>query len=546
MSLRGRSGLRGGFAAILLAASALALPASAGAATICVGIGGGSCGASAATLQAALDAAKATTADDRVVLGAGRFEGPFKYKPGADGGTLDLLGQGNDTILTAPGGATVITVLDLRRDLAGHAANVSDLSVHVPVNTTASNPGNTGIQAAGSVTRVKVAFDANDVGGNVLIGVLLPVPGAVVRQSEIELPPSGNFAAGVEVQGAPGAAPALIVDSRIVAGTGISASAPATVVRSRIVTGRNGIEACNAAVTAEDSLIRVVGSGKGLEVEGDNRCGSAQSSITARHLTIVGSGVLAGQIGAFVTSGVAGQNPVLDLSSSIVRDVQTAFKTQTFAGVATTRVGASDFEAARHTEVSGGGGIAVFEQSVPNIDADPLFADPLAGSFALLPGSPAIDAGLSTGLVLGESASDLAGNPRILDGNGDGTARRDMGAFEAPAIAPPPAPDRTAPETKIKSGPKAKLQVKGPGKAGVAFAFESSEAGSSFQCKLDKRQFAPCSSPFKARLKVGSHVFQVRAVDAAGNVDLSPATRKVNVVRKAAKKHRAHSRHRAF
>jgi hypothetical protein len=340
--------LSGGFAAVLLAVVALALPAGAGATTICVGISGGSCGASAANLQAALDAAKATTADDRVVLGAGRFEGVFTYLPGANGGELDLVGQGEDTLLTAPGGASAITVLRLARDAAGHAANVSDLSVHAPINTTPNNPGNVGIQTSSAVSRVKVAFDANDVGGNNPIGVLFSAPGGVVRDSEIEMPLNGGFTPGVQVQGEPGAAPVLIAGSRIVAPTGISASAPTAVVRSRIVSGRNGIEACNAAVTAEDSLIRVIGTGKGLEVEGDNRCGSAQSSITGRHLTIVGSGVLAGQTGAFVTAGVAGQNPVLDLTSSIVRDIQTAFKTQiAVTGVATTRVGASDFEAAR-------------------------------------------------------------------------------------------------------------------------------------------------------------------------------------------------------
>jgi hypothetical protein len=529
--------LRGGFAAILFAVSALALlPVGAGAATICVGISG--CGASAATLQAALDAAKATTADDRVVVGAGRFEGPFTYLPGADGGALDLVGQGEDTILTAPGGASAITILRLARDAAGHAANVSDLSVHAPINTTPNNPGNVGIQTSSAVSRVKVAFDANDVGGNNVVGVLLSAPGGVVRDSEIEMPLNGGFTPGVQVQGEPAAAPALITGSRIVAPTGISASASTTVVRSRVISGRNGIEACNTAVTAEDSLVRVLGTGKGLEVEGDNRCGGAQSSITARHLTIVGSGVLAGQTGALVTAGVGGQNPTLDLTSSIVRDVQTAFRTQTgVIGVATTRVGASDFEVARHTETSGGGGTALFQQSAPNIDADPLFTDPLAGNFALLPGSPAIDTGLPTPLAAGESATDLAGGPRILDGNGDGVARRDMGAFEAPAIAPPPAPDRTAPETKIKSGPKAKVKVKGHRKAGVIFAFESSEAGSSFQCKLDKAQFAPCSTPFKAQLKVASHIFQVRAIDAAGNVDPTPATRTVNVVRKKSGKH---------
>jgi hypothetical protein len=61
-----------------------------------------------------------------------------------------------------------------------------------------------------------------------------------------------------------------------------------------------------------------------------------------------------------------------------------------------------------------------------NIGADPLFAD---GFGRLSPGSPAIDAG-SNDLVPPEVKTDLDGNPRIIDGNGDGKAIVDMGAFE--------------------------------------------------------------------------------------------------------------------
>jgi large repetitive protein len=66
----------------------------------------------------------------------------------------------------------------------------------------------------------------------------------------------------------------------------------------------------------------------------------------------------------------------------------------------------------------------------------------------------------------------------------------------------------------------------------VAFKLVSSEAGSTLQCKLDKAAFAARRSPFKKRLRRGSHSFRVRAVDAAGNVDPSPARRLVSVVRK--------------
>ena len=58
------------------------------------------------------------------------------------------------------------------------------------------------------------------------------------------------------------------------------------------------------------------------------------------------------------------------------------------------------------------------------------------------------------------------------------------------------------------------------------FRFRSSEAGSSFQCKVDRRRFRPCRSPYAApRLRPGRHVLRVRAVDRAGNVDRTPLRR---------------------
>ena len=65
-----------------------------------------------------------------------------------------------------------------------------------------------------------------------------------------------------------------------------------------------------------------------------------------------------------------------------------------------------------------------------NISADPLFVSP--ADRRLQPGSPAIDAGDPD--VSSPPATDLAGAARITDGNGDGLAVIDMGAYEAPAM----------------------------------------------------------------------------------------------------------------
>lgn len=79
--------------------------------------------------------------------------------------------------------------------------------------------------------------------------------------------------------------------------------------------------------------------------------------------------------------------------------------------------------------------------------------------------------------------------------------------------------DRTPPNTKIVLAPADPSEDPGP-----AFTYASTELGSSFQCRLDDRPFGACPSSsisFPPK-KNGRHVFRVRAVDRAGNVDEVP------------------------
>jgi hypothetical protein len=89
----------------------------------------------------------------------------------------------------------------------------------------------------------------------------------------------------------------------------------------------------------------------------------------------------------------------------------------------------------------------------------------------------------------------------------------------------PDTPDTEAPQTTIDSGPQGKTTNASP-----SFTFSSSETNSSFECRLDSGSWSPCTSPTSYQtLAAGTHVFEVRATDPAGNTDPTPAARSFKV-----------------
>jgi hypothetical protein len=80
--------------------------------------------------------------------------------------------------------------------------------------------------------------------------------------------------------------------------------------------------------------------------------------------------------------------------------------------------------------------------------------------------------------------------------------------------------DNTVPSTTINSGPSGTVQ-----NPNATFTFSSDDNSATFECQLDGGSYTACTSPKNlTNLSLASHTFNVRAKDANGNVDATPAT----------------------
>ena len=97
----------------------------------------------------------------------------------------------------------------------------------------------------------------------------------------------------------------------------------------------------------------------------------------------------------------------------------------------------------------------------------------------------------------------------------DGAGNVDLSSATASWVV-----DVTSPETSILMPPLNPTKNRD-----ATISFSSNESAVTFACKLDTGAFAACISPkFYSSLTEGLHTVQVRATDAAGNVEATPAT----------------------
>lgn len=127
-----------------------------------------------------------------------------------------------------------------------------------------------------------------------------------------------------------------------------------------------------------------------------------------------------------------------------------------------------------------------------------------------LPGSPTIDRGAVDGASAG---LDVDGQPRAMG------AGADIGADELDPLAAPLV--NLPPNTRL--GDHVIPLDAGSGFP-TYFTFGSSGVGSRFECKLDRRPYRGCASPFLQMVGSGKHALRVRAIDPQGLADPTPAT----------------------
>lgn len=574
----------------LLLAAALVLPSvpvliatsadAAGENVICVDVTDVTCSEPAVSIPAAITAANNNSLDDIIWIGPHEYtDGPYQLNGTTHGVTLQ--GSGPSTVLTLPAGAA-------QEYVQANHATVRNLTVAMNPTTSTNDKG---IRAFGGSVIENVTVDGTGTSDATAVQAKVT---QVVGSSL--LMPLGSGSRGMFVEG-----DTTITDSTITGNTGINHSGALTdtVSRSTIRAGSfAGVVTDSGTVDIDNSVIDLgTTGGTGLMAANFNNSASPKA-INADHVTIVGGNGSSEGVWAFAGAAGAVQTTTVTLTNSIVRNpgkslVASASNVgQASRSTATVTVAYTDYDPTTTEEsIDGATGAGGVLEGAGNLDVAPVFVDAGTGDFRLSPGSPVIDKGNPSAGLPGDA--DLANAARVRDGDGNGSAIRDMGAFEVP--------DEIAPQTTITTGPSGptndttptfgftsdpgatftcqvddgavsactspfttavltdgphSLKVtatdiadnvgvaatrgfrvdtaapdttftKKPGKQitkkRARFAFATSETGSTFQCRLDKGSWKSCASPKAVRVKKGRHVFRVRAIDVAGNVDATPA-----------------------
>src|SRR3954464_2597766 len=416
------SALRTRFALIAVPAvvvtGSLAAAQPAGAADYCVGNILCAPGVNQAPdLQTALDFAGLQPDADRIILGGGTYDAPdsngWVYN---SPGPVEIGSRAiGDTVLTGP--APLTQLLDLE---GGPGTTIQGVSIQLPQMAALG----TALFTNADVKDVAVSEQASQ--ATTHLGVSL-IGDGTLEDSSVSMYP-GSQATGVALGGS-----ATLRNSLVNARTAVMSVYGGSIERSWLTGDDYALFARGGTTSIENSMVRVnSASGTGI---GAFALGSPHVVVNADGLTMFTGGFGGAHAGVHAEAyDVAGETVDISLKNSILRGFAIpAEAVATGAGAATIQTSWSDYDASK-TQATGN---ATVSKSHISNAANPGFINPFSGNFRLAPSSPLIDAGdpaTPQGL-------DMDGNPRVTDGNLDGTARRDIGAYEVPGPLPvEPAP----------------------------------------------------------------------------------------------------------
>ena len=184
------------------------------------------------------------------------------------------------------------------------------------------------------------------------------------------------------------------------------------------------------AITVDEALIVMHGpSPKGLSVDNGT-------------LDVDGATIVAADergVGASIVAS-ANEDASLTLQDTIIRDFDTAVARAATPGSNADLTARNDD---LHIGSAGSGSIPGTVTLDHNLDADPRFVDSDHGNYHVFAHSPVVDAGGPCD-ALCLTTVDMAGLQPPIDGDGDGTGTRDIGAFEYGHRAPEAVPSARA------------------------------------------------------------------------------------------------------